>query len=446
VCVILFADLVGFTTISEGRDVEVVRDLLSEYFDVARTVIGRYGGLVEKFIGDAVMAVWGVPLASANDAERAVRAALELVDAVAALGETAGVSGLAARAGVVTAEVAVTIGAVGQGMVAGDPVNTAARVQTAADPGAVLVDQTTRSLTRASIEYADAGELSVKGKAVGVPAWRALRVVAGVGGEDRVDGLHAPFVGRDRELRLVKEYFHATVDGHSARLVAVSGVAGSGKSRLGWEFESYVDGLQGTVLWHRGQCLSYGEGVAFWALAQIMRQRCGIAEAESVETATPKLAAALELYVPDVAERDYIAPRLGALLGLTSPNLDRQELYAGWRLFLERLAQSAPVVLVIDDLQYADDGLLEFLDLLLDWSAAHPIFLLTLARPEFEDRHPGWAQGRSNVTALILMPVTDTAMTGLLRRWLLTWRLTCRQRSSNAPPGSRCSRSRWFAH
>jgi predicted ATPase/class 3 adenylate cyclase len=414
VCTVLFADLVGFTTLSEGRDVEVVRELLSDYFEVARTVIGRYGGVVEKFIGDAVMAVWGVPLASADDAERSVRASLELLDAVAALGETAGLSGLAARAGVVTAEVAVTIGAVGQGMVAGDPVNTAARLQTAAAPGTVLVDQATRSLTRESIEYADAGELTVKGKALGVPAWRALRVVAGVGGADRVDGLHAPFVGRERELRLIKEYFHATADGGGARLVAVSGVAGSGKSRLGWEFESYIDGLQSDVLWHRGQCLSYGDGVAFWALAQIVRQRCGIAEAEPAERAAPKLAAGLERYVPDLAERDYIAPRLGALLGLASPDLDRQELYAGWRLFLERLTQTAPVVLVIEDLQYADDGLLEFLDLLLDWLAAHPIFLVTLARPEFDDRHPGWAQGRSNVTPLVLAPVTDQTMVDLL--------------------------------
>jgi class 3 adenylate cyclase/tetratricopeptide (TPR) repeat protein len=414
VCSVLFADLVGFTTISEGRDVEVVRDLLSAYFDVARTVIGRYGGVVEKFIGDAVMAVWGVPLASADDSERAVRAGLELVDAVAALGETADVPGLAARAGVVTAEVAVTLGAVGQGMVAGDPVNTAARVQSAAAPGTVLVDEATRSLTRAAIDYADVGELRVKGKALGVPAWRALRTVAGVGGTDRVDGLYAPFLGRDRELRLVKEYFHATTDGGGARLVAVSGVAGSGKSRLCWEFESYVDGLQGTVLWHRGQCLSYGDGVAFWALAQIVRQRCGIAEAEPAQTAEPKLNAALERYVADPSERDYISPRLGALLGLASPDLDRQELYAGWRLFLQRLADTAPVVLVIEDMQYADDGLLEFLDLLLDWLADHPIFLLTLARPEFDDKHPGWAQGRSNVSPLALTPIPNPVMTELL--------------------------------
>jgi class 3 adenylate cyclase/tetratricopeptide (TPR) repeat protein len=414
VCSVLFADLVGFTTISEGRDVEVVRDLLSQYFEVARTVIRRHGGAVEKFIGDAVMAVWGVPLASADDAERAVRAGLELVDAVVAMGETTGIVGLAARAGIVTAEVAVTLGAIGQGMVAGDPVNTAARVQTAAEPGTVLVDEATRSLTRESIEYADAVELTVKGKAIGVPASQAMRVIAGVGGADRVDGLHAPFVGRDRELRLVKEFFHATADGGGARLVAVSGVAGSGKSRLGWEFERYVDGLHDAVLWHRGQCLSYGDGVAFWALAQIVRQRCDIAEAESAETAAPKLEVAIAAYVSDPAERAYIAPRLGALIGLAAADLDRHELYAGWRLFLERLADSAPVVMVIEDFQYADDGLLEFLDLLLDWSAAHPIFVVTFARPEFNDRHPGWAAGRSSASSLVLAALPDAVMVHIL--------------------------------
>jgi len=175
VCSVLFCDVVGFTPLSEARDPEAVRELLSQYFAVARTLIGRYGGIVEKFIGDAVMAVWGTPVAAEGDAERAVRAALDLVAAVADLGAEAGVPGLAARAGVVTGEVAVTLGAVGEGMVAGDAVNTAARVQAAAGPGQVLTDGATQRLTDSAIGFADAGEHTLKGKAEPARLWRATR-------------------------------------------------------------------------------------------------------------------------------------------------------------------------------------------------------------------------------------------------------------------------------
>ena len=181
VCSVLFCDVVGFTPLSEARDPEAVRELLSEYFAVARTVIGRYGGVVEKFIGDAVMAVWGTPVASEGDTERAVRAGLDLVAAVAELGAENGVPGLAARAGVVTGEVAVTLGAVGEGMVAGDAVNTTARVQAVADPGCVLVDGATHRLTASSVSYADAGEHLLKGKAEPKKLWRATRVVSALG-------------------------------------------------------------------------------------------------------------------------------------------------------------------------------------------------------------------------------------------------------------------------
>jgi class 3 adenylate cyclase len=285
VCSVLFCDVVGFTPLSEARDPEAVRELLSGYFAVARTVIGRYGGVVEKFIGDAVMAVWGTPVAAEGDAERAVRAALELVGAVADLGEQAGVPGLAARAGVVTGAVAVTLGAVGEGMVAGDAVNTAARVQAAAEPGSVLVDAATQRLAAAGVGFAGAGERALKGKAEPVQLWRAVRVLAGVGGSQRVDGLEAPLTGRDAELRTVKELFHASAERRVPRLVLVSGPAGVGKSRLGWEFEKYTDGLAEQVWWHRGRCLSYGDGVAFWALAEVVRQRLGIAEEDRAEVA-----------------------------------------------------------------------------------------------------------------------------------------------------------------
>jgi len=208
-CSVLFCDLVGFTPVAESRDPELVRELLSGYFQVARTVIGRYGGVVEKFIGDAVMAVWGTPVATEGDAERAVRAALDLVAAVSQLGEEAAVPGLAARAGVVTGEVAVTLGATGEGMVAGDAVNTAARVQAAAEPGQVPTDGATQRLAGRGVGFAEAGEYVLKGKAEPQHLWRAVRALAGVGGAQRMDGLEAPLIGRDAELRTVRELFHA---------------------------------------------------------------------------------------------------------------------------------------------------------------------------------------------------------------------------------------------
>ena len=298
---VLFGDLVGFTTLSESRDPEEVRELLSRYFDTARTVVQRYGGTVEKFIGDAVMAVWGVPVAHEDDAERAVRAGLDLVEVVAALGEDVGMSGLALRVGVVTGEVAVTLGATGQGMVAGDAVNTAARVQTAAHPGTVWVDDATRTLTSAAVTYTDAGAHVLKGKAEPAALWQARAVVAAVGGAQRVDGLEAPFTGRDRELRLVKELFHASHEEGRPRLVLVTGVAGVGKSRLGWEFEKYIDGTTVVTRWHRGRCLSYGEGVAFWALAEMVRSRLDLVETDPAAHGERPLSVDLTQWVPYAA-------------------------------------------------------------------------------------------------------------------------------------------------
>jgi class 3 adenylate cyclase len=418
ICSVLFADLVGFTPLSEARDPEDVRELLSGYFGAARTVVRRYGGTVEKFIGDAVMAVWGTPVAAEGDAERAVRAALDVVDAVAALGAQVGSPKLVARAGVVTGEVAVTLGATGQGMVAGDAVNTAARVQAAAEPGAVLVDSPTRRLAAAAIGFDDAGEHTLKGKAGPERLWRATRVLAMVGGAARVDGLEAPLVGRDAELRTIKELFHAAADRKAPRMVVVSGAPGVGKSRLGWEFYKYVDGLVSTVWWHRGRCLSYGEGVAFWALAEAVRQRLGIAEEDVVDVAAEKLAAGLVGIVPEPAERTYVAVRLGRLLGVpaegdTGDPLARDELFAGWRLFFERLAASAPVVLAIEDAQHADAGLLDFCDHLIDWARELPIFLLLLARPELEQRRRGYGIGR-NRTVLTLDPLDAASMATLV--------------------------------
>jgi len=398
---VLFGDLVGFTPLSESKDAEEVRELLSAYFAQCRVIINRYGGVVEKFIGDAVMAVWGVPVAHEDDAERAVRAGLELAAATAAMGGEVGTPGLAMRVGIVTGEVAVTLGATAEGMVAGDAVNTAARVQSAAEPGRVWVDEATRSLASAAITFTDTGEHSVKGKAEPIRLWAADVVVAEVGGGQRVDGLEAPFTGRSADLRLVKDLFHSTEESRRPRLVVVDGEAGIGKSRLAWEFEKYVDGLAVGVLWHRGRCLSYGDGVAFWALAEAMRARFGLVEADTGDTVTERLEAGLVRFVPEKADRDWLRPRLAVLLGAGgASSFARQDLFAAWTAFLEYLgAVGEMVVLVVDDAHHADEGLLDFLDHLLATAQA-PIFVLALARPELLARRPALGGRRTSVVRL----------------------------------------------
>jgi class 3 adenylate cyclase/tetratricopeptide (TPR) repeat protein len=406
---VLFADLVGFTTLSERRDPEAVRELLSRYFDRCRTLIERYGGTVEKFIGDAVMAVWGTPVAREDDAERAVRAALALTQAVTLLGEEMGMAELRVRAGVLTGQAAVELGAEGEGMVLGDTVNTASRLQSLAAPGSVLVDEVTRRASEASIAYDDAGMHEVRGREQAVHAFRALRVVAGTGGARRRAGLEAPLIGRDRELALIVESFETSVTEGRARLVSVLGEAGAGKSRLVWEFFKYIDGIQKVVRWHQGRCLSYGEGVAYWALAEMVRARAGILEEEDAASARQKLRAAIEEHVRDERERRLVEPRLAHLLGLeqrTAP--DRADLFSGWRLFFERIAAHEPVVLVFEDLQWADSGLLDFIDYLLEWSAEFPLFLLALGRPELLTARPEWE------ASIILEPLSGEAMEDLL--------------------------------
>jgi class 3 adenylate cyclase/tetratricopeptide (TPR) repeat protein len=415
---VLFADLVGFTTLSEGRDPEEVRELLSRYFETAQTLVGRYGGTIEKFIGDAVMAVWGTPVAREDDAERAVRAGLELVAAVAELGHDAGAD-VRLRAGIATGEAAVTLHAAGQGVVAGDLVNTAARVQSAADAGSVLVNDATRRASNAAIGYEDAGTHILKGKAEPVQLWRATQVTASRGGVLKSTVLEPPFVGRDREIRVLKELFHSAADDGASKLLTVVGIAGIGKSRLAWEFEKYLDGLAGQVWWHRGRCLAYGDGVSYWALAEMVRMRARIAEEEPAEEALPKLVATLDAAIPDEEERAWVQPRLAHLLALGEPqSFERQDLFSAWRLFFERLSDVNPVVLVFEDLQWGDVSLLDFVEHLLDWSRSHPIFVLALTRPEIAERRPGWGSAGRSSTTLSLDPLSDRAMGELMGRFV----------------------------
>ncbi len=405
---VLFADLVGFTPFAEERDAEDTREMLSRYFEIASDVIKRYGGTVEKFIGDAVMAVWGTPVAHEDDAERSVRAGLELVDAVRALGPT-----IQARAGILTGEAAVTLGATNQGMVAGDMVNTAARLQGVAQPGTVLVGEATMRATEAAIAFEPLGDQDLKGKAAPVPAWRALRVVAERGGRNRTEALEAPFVGRDDELRLLKDLFHATGREQRTRLVSITGPGGIGKSRLAWEFEKYMDGISETIYWHRGRSPSYGEGITFWALGEMVRARAGLAESDDEATTRQKVAETVAATVPDDTERRWIEPALLALLG-QSTSIGADQLFAAWRTFFERLAAKAPVVMVFEDLHWADTGTIDFVEHLLDWSKGVPILIVTLARPELIERRPDWGAGKRNFVSMYLDPLPEPAMRELL--------------------------------
>ncbi|HXG26330.1 MAG TPA: adenylate/guanylate cyclase domain-containing protein [Candidatus Binatia bacterium] len=407
---ILFADLVGFTSLAEGRDPEEVRELLSRYFEATREQIERYGGTVEKFIGDAVMAVWGAPTAHEDDAERAVRAALEVVDAVKALAP-----GLQARAGVLSGEAAVTVGARGQGMVAGDLVNTASRLQSAAQPGMVLVGESTQRATSNSIAYEPAGEQLLKGKTAPVTAYRALRVVAERGGRGRGDRLEAPFVGRDAELRLLKDLFHATAREGRVRLVSITGTGGVGKSRLMWELKKYADGVAEDVWWHEGRSPAYGSGITFWALGEMVRARAEINETDDPATTRAKLAASVASFIPEGPDRERVERALQALLGVAEgPTAASGELFGAWRLYFERMAAQGVLVMAFEDLHWADAGLLDFIDHLLDWSRNVPILIVTLARPELLDRRPEWGAGRRNFLALDLEPLSETAMRELL--------------------------------
>ena len=411
---VVFADLVGFTPYAEARVAEEVRETLSRYFDLASEIVRRYGGTVEKFSGDAVMALWGAPTAREDDAERAVRAALDLVDAVGILGP-----GIAARAGVLTGDAAVTLGASNQGLVAGDLVNTAARLQSVAPSGSVLAGEATMRAASAAIDFEAAGDHVLKGKAAPVPAWRALRVAAQRGGQGRSDLPEPPFVGREEELRLLKDLITATGRDRRTRLVSITGPGGIGKSRLAWELEKYIDGISETIWWHRGRSPSYGEGITFWALGEMVRRRCGLLEDADEATTRERVRETVARFVPGDEDRRWVEPALLTLLGLEpAPSGGRDVLFAAWRIFFERIAEGGTTVLLFEDLQWADTGLLDFIDHVLEWSRGVPLLVVTLARPELFDRRAGWGAQVRNLTKLDLEPLGVEAMRALLNAFV----------------------------
>ena len=416
---VLFVDLVGFTTMSERLDPEDVREIQSRYFEAARATVARYGGTLEKFIGDAVMAVWGSPVARENDAERAVRAALELVAAVAAMGvSTLQAAAMAARAAVTTGEAAVSFDLDGEGMVTGDMVNTASRLQDSAKPGSVLVDGATRRAVGAAIDFEDAGERSLKGRSSAVSAWRAVAATA-PDLNDSVAGHRGPFIGRAAELADLRQLADSSARGRSTVLVSISGVAGIGKSRLVRELERELGRRppNGPPLrWFRGRPPRWGEGTAFAPLAEMMRRLLGLARGEPEEVVRRTLDAELDRLIPEATEREWMAGRVGALLGApTEAAGERDELFAAWRRFLEAEADTSPLALVFEDLQWADPDTFDFIDYLTTWSHRHPILVLAIARPELLERRPTWGAGVPQFRSMHLDRLADAEIDELLR-------------------------------
>ncbi|MGI9648669.1 MAG: AAA family ATPase [Acidimicrobiia bacterium] len=416
---VLFADIVSYTTFSESRDSEEIRDMLTVYFERAREIIERFGGTVDKFIGDAVMGVWGATVVREDDAQRTVRAALELVDMVASLGEELGIPDLRLRAGVNSGSTSVGPGGNEKGLVVGDLVNVASRLQSIAEPGTVFVGSATESVTSRAIDYEPMGEHSVKGKSEPVAAWKALRVASMVRGKSDHDVRPPPFVGRERELRLLKDTLAAVGSEQRAQHVAIIGEGGIGKTRLAEEFKKHIDGYAEDMYWHQGRSPSYGDGVTFWALGEMVRQRAGILEGEETARARTRLRTVVADFVPTEEDRDWIEPRLAGLLGLAEmPAGARSELFAALRAFFQHIASRGPTVLVFEDLHWADAGMVDFIAELVERSTRSPILVITLARPDILDRHANWGSQHRSSMAVRLPPMPESEMLQMLTEYL----------------------------
>jgi len=401
---VVFIDLVGFTARAEQLDPEDVRAVLTPYHAHVRDELERRGGTVEKFIGDAVMAVFGAPAAHEDDPERAVRAALEIRDWSVEQPE------LQVRIAVNTGVALVNLGArpaEGEAMVAGDVVNTAARMQSAAPVNGVLVGESTFRATRDAIEYREAPAIDAKGKAEPVQVWEAVEPVARFG-LDLSERAATPLVGRDREVELLRSLLGRVREEQSAQLVTLVGVPGIGKSRLVSELFGMVDADPDLITWRQGRCLPYGESVTFWALGEIVKAEAGILETDAPEEAKRKLRDVLERSVPDEGERRWLEGELEALVGLAGDRQSGGETApAAWRRFLEAIADRGPGVVVFEDLHWADDGLLDFVDELVDWLRSSPLLLVGTARPELLERRPTWGGGKPNATTLSLQPLNE---------------------------------------
>jgi class 3 adenylate cyclase/tetratricopeptide (TPR) repeat protein len=403
----LFSDLAGSTLLGEGLDPESLRRLMSRYYEEMRLVLERHGGTVEKFIGDAVVAVFGIPQLHEDDALRAVRAAVEMREALGKLSEeferSWGVS-LAARTGVNTGEVVAGDPGLGESFAVGDAVNVAARLEQAAQPGEILIGASTYRLVREAVHAEELEPLAVTGKTEPVAAWRLLDVVPGAPGWTR--RLDSPLVDRAPELGLIREIFERTTTAGSCAFVTLTGSAGVGKSRLTGEFLSGL-GSRATVL--TGRCLPYGEGITFWPIVAVLRDAAGIGERDSLAETRRKLAALLP-----AGDASLVGDRLEALLGLGPAAPGIQETFWAVRKLLEHLGAQRPLVVVFDDIQWGEPTFLDLVEYLADWIRAAPVLLLCLARPDILEVRPTWTAGKPNATMITLQPLSESETQGLI--------------------------------
>jgi class 3 adenylate cyclase/tetratricopeptide (TPR) repeat protein len=403
---VLFCDLVGFTAASDAADPEDVRARIRPYHARQRQEIERYEGTVEKFIGDAVMAVFGAPAAHEDDAERAVRAGLRILEAIEELNEQDPALSLQVRIGVDTGEAVVSLGArpeEGEGIVTGDVVNTAARLQGAAPVNGIACSAQTHRATERVFDYAELEPVAVKGKTAPLALFRPLRARARFGSD--VTRLHgAPLVGRELERSALIGTFERACQQRSCQLVTIVGEPGVGKSRLAAELFEYIENRPGLVRWRQGRCLPYGDGIAFWALGEIVKAEAGILESDSTEAAAAKLGQALP---PDVPDRAWLEDRLRPLVGAGGAPASREESFTAWRRAIESWAEMRQTVLVLEDLHWADDAMLSFVEHLADWSDGVPLLVLCTARPELFERHPTFGGNARNAQRVNLAPLTE---------------------------------------
>ncbi len=406
VVTVFFCDLVGFTARAEQLDPEDVRAVLGPYHARLRTELARHGGTVEKFIGDAVMALFGAPAAHEDDPERAIRAAL-------AIREFAVEKGLELRMGITTGEALVALDAdpaEGEGVASGDVVNTASRLQSAAPVNGILADETTYRATRRAIEYRGAPAVAAKGKSEPVAVWEVVAARSRFG-VDVTHSARVELVGRERELAVLRDAFERARHERIPQLVTLVAVPGMGKSRLVYELSRIVDADPELITWRQGRCLAYGDGVAFWALAEVVKAQAGIHEEDSEEEVAKKLQTAVAGAVADEKDARWVESHLRPLVGLetgTGLGGDRRgEAFAAWRRFFEALADQRPLVLVLEDLHWADEGLLDFVDELVDWLSGVPLLVVCSARPELLERRPGWGGGTLNAAMIGLAPLSS---------------------------------------